>query len=912
MWYDSHIGVVRVMRERCCVTRKEEEMATVPLLITKLHIPPLRPNLVSRPRLIQRLDEGLSLTRKLTLVSAAAGTGKTTLLAEWASQLQVQVAWLSLEEEDNDEVRFWVYLIAALQKVSAGLGQQLRQTLQRSQPPPVASALTLLLNELAARPDSMVLILDDYHLISKKAIHDGLSFLLEHCPPSFHLVIATRADPPLPVAQLRARGDLTELRIRDLRFTPEETTAFLNDRMELGLPSEDVSALESRTEGWIVGLHLAALALRGGRASQGRAEARALIDAFTGSHHYILEYLTEEVLSQQPEPVQRFLLSTSILDRLCGPLCDAVCLDPADTAVAVQWNGDTMLLHLYQANLFLLPQDDQHLWYRYHPLFADLLLKRLRLHMAPEQVSELYRRASVWHEENGSLDEAVKYALQAQDFERVVRLAEQAASAGLLESRLTPMLRWLEEVPEQLLLLRPRLRIFQAWALVVNEQLDLAEQMLRESSAALQSMPPAPESDALRDGLAMLVAIIERMASSLTSAYEGEDLEKVFQTALEVRETALAAGNLYLAGHATNGLAMARFYQGRLDEAADHYRWLVDLGTQGESSRRPLAAVGHVGLAGICVERNELDAARLHLDEGTRLGQHRVGANTLVSATIARSRLRYYAGDTEGAFTALAATEQIPHVRDSGLSMHRLIRQRAWLELAQANPDQAAHLVRRLVGLFGQGRFGGTIPASLNEAQQILLARVHLAQGRPVEALEVLDAISAPAEAAGRFGRLLEIALLRALAFQAQHHSSAALTELARSLELAEPEGYVRVYVDSGPPTAGLLEDLGRRASMPARLQQYARALLASFGPVPEEIAQTGIQVPTPVLAEPLTPRERQVLRLMATDLSGPEIAQELVVATSTVRSHIKSIYGKLDVHSRYEAIERARALQLV
>jgi LuxR family maltose regulon positive regulatory protein len=903
---------VRVTSERYGVTRREDEMVVAPLLTTKLHIPPLRPNLVSRPRLIQRLDEGLDLARKLTLVSAAAGTGKTTLLSEWVSRLQAQVAWLSLEEEDNDQARFWTYLSAAFEKVGAGLGQELWEILQGPQPAPLAPVLTPLLNELATRSELMVLILDDYHLISNQAIHDGLSFLLEHQPSQFHLVLATRADPPLPIAQLRARGDLTELRIDDLRFTFDETTAFLNDRMELGLPAQDVSALESRTEGWIVGLHLAALALQGSRASRGRTEARAFIDSFTGSHHYILEYLTEEVLSQQPEPVQRFLLRTSILDRLCGSLCDALGVDTSGATVAVQSDGGTMLAHLHQANLFLLPLDDRHEWYRYHPLFADLLLKRLRLQMAPEQVSELYRSASAWHEEGGSLDEAVKYALQAQDFERVVRLAEQAASAGLLESRLTTMLRWLEGVPEELLLLRPRLRIFLAWALVVNEQLDRAEQMLRESSAALQSMAPSPESDALRNELAMLLAIVNQMASSLASAYGGEDLEKVFQTALEVREGALAAGNLFLAGHATNGLAMTRFYQGRLSQAAEHYRQLVDLGMQDETSRRPLATVGHVGLAGICVERNELEAARLHLDEGMRLGQHRVGANTLVSAAVTRSRLRYYAGDAEGAFKALAEVEQIPHVRDSAPSMHRLIRQRAWLELVRGDLDQAAHLVRRLGDLLSHGRFGGTIPASLHEAQQILQARVHLAQGRPAEALAVLDALYAPAEAAGRFGRILEIALLRALAFQAQRNPSAALAALARSLELAEPEGYLRVYVDGGSPAAELLRDLGKRAGVPAHLQDYAQGVLASFDPVLRETGEPGIQIPTPDLVEPLTPRERQVLRLMAAGLSGPEIAEELVVATSTVRSHIKSIYGKLDVHSRYEAIERARALELV
>ncbi len=889
------------------------------LLTTKLHVPPARQGRVPRPRLNRRLDGGLRLGHRLTLVSAPAGFGKTTLLSDWIGRHEGPVAWLSLDDQDNEATRFWTYLVAALQRVHADLGQDTLNFLQAAQPPAAQTILNPLLNEIAGLAQSLptagiVLVLDDYHLISTPQIHEGIAFLLEHQPQNLHLVISTRADPPLPVFRVRARGQLTELRSDDLRFTPDEATAFLNTVMGLDLTPEDVEALGARTEGWIVGLQLAALSL------QGRADAHQFITGFTGSHHYILEYLTEEVLARQTEPVRRFLLQTSILDRLCGPLCDSV-MGSEQTArsagpqtVTTQppssppagTGGQEMLKQLDQANLFVIPLDEQRLWYRYHRLFADLLRKLLRQQMAPQQLVELQRRASTWHEDNGSLDEAVLYALQAEDYERVVHLVEQAALAGRLESRLTTMLRWLEQVPEEMLLLRPRLRIYQAWALVINEQLDLAQQVLRESSDALQSMPSSPETDAVRDELDALLALVEGMASALASAYGGEDLEETFQAALAVREKALATGNVFLAGHATNGLAMGKFHQGRLSEAAEYYRQLVDLGMQGPASQLPLAAVGQVGLASVCLERNELEAAARHLDEGLRLGQHRLGTNTLVSAAVTRSRLRQYSGDREEAFKTLDEAEQLGHVRDSAPATHRLARQRAWLTLAAGDLDEADHLVRHL-----DGPFGGIAPAPFHEAQQIFQARIHLGRGQAELALTVLDQIEPVAEAAGRCGRIIEIRLLKALALQAQGWTSAALSMLVRSLGLAEPERYVRIYLDEGAAVAALLETLCQSQGIPSHLQRYAQGLLEALDSSSREIVESRVPVPTPGMVEPLTRRERQVLHLMVAGLSGPEIAEELVVAYSTVRSHVKSIYGKLDVHSRHEAIERAKALNL-
>ncbi|MFN2290497.1 MAG: LuxR C-terminal-related transcriptional regulator [Anaerolineae bacterium] len=895
------------------------------LLTTKLFVPAPRPDLVPRPQLIQRLDDGLRTGHRLTLLSAPAGFGKTTLLSDWIGQQERTAAWLSLDDKDNEIARFWTYFIAALQTVHAHLGQEPLQLLQSAQRPSVQGILSSLLNEMGAlaRADprtDLILVLDDYHLISAPQIHEGMAFLLKHQPHNLHLVVSSRADPPVALPRLRARGQLTELRSDDLRFTSEEAASFLTAVMGLNLTPADVEALETRTEGWIVGLQLAALAL------QGRADVQTFISRFGGSHHYILEYLTEEVLGRQTEPVRQFLLQTCILDRFCGPLCDSVMgwespvhpegAQPAATRLpgdpSAPLASQEMLEQLDHANLFVVPLDDQRRWYRYHRLFADLLRKQLGQQMSSERVAKLQQHASAWHESKGSLDEAVHYALQAEDYGRVVRLVDVAASEGRLESRLTTMLHWLERVPEDMLLRRPRLGLYQAWALVINEQLDAARQVLRKSAEALQSMPFPAETDAVRGELGELLAVVDLMASALAAAYGEERLEKAFQLAHEVRDRALKDGYVFLAGHATNGLAMARFHQGRLSEAAEYYRQLVTLGMQGKASQLPLAAVGKVGLAAICLERNHLDEAARTLEEGLRLGQHRVGTNTLVSAAITQSHLRQYSGDAEGAVEALKEVEQLGHVRDSAPAMHRLGRERAWLKLFVGDLDGADHLVRLLDNPFHEAMFDGKLPASFHEGRQILQARVHLGRGQADLALAELDQLEPAASAAGRFGRIIEICMLKALALQIQGNISAALVQLAHSLELAEPERIRRIYLDEGMPMSALLELFRQGEEAPQYLRDYAQALLKALNPTSGEVLVARAATSVFGMVEPLTRRERQVLQLITAGLSGPEIAEELIVAYSTVRSHIKSIYGKLDVHSRHEAIERAKALGLV
>jgi len=555
------------------------------LLSTKLQIPRAHRALVQRPRLLAQLDACLeqdatpaspAFARKLTLICAPAGFGKTTLLSEWSRSLRAStpalpVAWLSLDEHDDDPVPFWTYLIAALRSVDAGLGHDAGRLLQGAEPPAAHAMLTPVLNGLAALDRGLVLVLDDYHLISSREIHEGLAFFLEHQPQNVHLVISTRADPPLPLSRLRARGQLTELRSDDLRFTAAEAATFLKSTMGLSLAPEEVQTLESRTEGWIAGLQLAALALQGTLSMQGRDGAREFISSFTGSHHYVLEYLTEEVVRRQPEPVRSFLIQTSIMDRLCGSLCDAVCAAPGVDRAHLPLGthtpsealaGEAMLAHLQERNLFIIPLDDERRWVRYHHLFADLLGNLLRKEFPPEQIRTLHRRASAWHEQHGSLEEAVKHALQAQDFEGSAALIARAAQGLLAHGRLSTLLRWTEALPEDALRAQPRLRLYQGWALHLSGRSDAAERMLQDTKKTLQILPSTPETMALRGQIAALLTGIATLH---------QDPATIIQTGKEAlaclpRDDQVSRARTYIA------LGTAYAYDNDLEKATRTYQ----------------------------------------------------------------------------------------------------------------------------------------------------------------------------------------------------------------------------------------------------------------------------------------------------------------------------------------------------
>jgi LuxR family maltose regulon positive regulatory protein len=900
---------------------------STPLLTTKLYVPPARPERVPRLRLIRRLDEGLRLGRRLALVSAPAGFGKTTLLSDWVGQHEGPVAWLSLDDADNEPSRFWTYLVAALQTIHADLGQEALHLLQAAQPSPAQGILTPLLNEVAALAQTspateIVLVLDDYHLISAPQIHKGITFLLEHQPHNLHLVISTRADPPLSLFRLRARGQLTELRTDDLRFTPGEAAAFLNTVMGLDLMPADVKALETRTEGWIVGLQLAALSL------QGRTDAREFIAAFSGSYHYVLEYLTEEVVRRQAEPVRRFLLLTSILDRLCGSLCDAL---------TGEHNGDARLADLQARNLFIVPLDAEHRWVRYHHLFADLLGNLLRKERSPERIRELNLRASEWHEQDGNLDDAIKYALRAQDFERAASLIEQAAQAVIAHGRLTTLIRWLEALPAGLLRARPRLRLYQGWALNLSGQIDAAEQILQETKTTLQSLPLSPENKALRGQLAALLTgiatlreetaiVIQEAQEALTllpdedrlsrarvymalgtaCAYE-DNAEGAARTWQQARDLALEAGNPFLATAAIEMLAGTQIYhQGRLQAAASSLQRVLDLGTMPDRRRSPFTGTSHALLAEINLEWNDLEAAAGYLETGIKLLRQGGIGYGLIHTFCAQARLERARGDAEGALQALQTAEQ-------GLEGHTLahmvlhlasyqVRLRLWLgdvdTAARWAAGDPATLKREMLE---------TLPIYLREVQQLSLARVQLARQETEEALATLAGLEEQAQAAGRLAQAIEICLLKALAWQAQGESAAALESFERSLSWAEPEGYVRLFLEAGPEAVTLLRQAASRGIRP----EYVGKLLGAF-----DVEEKGSIPPSRLpdsqpLAEPLTERELEVLHLICDGLSNREIAGRLTVTLNTVKKHSSHIYGKLGVKSRAQAIVRARELGL-
>jgi LuxR family maltose regulon positive regulatory protein len=889
-----------------------------PLLATKLFVPRLRRNRVPRPRLVARLSQGLA--GKLTLVSAPAGFGKTTLISEWLQQVDRPFTWLSLDESDNDPTRFLTYLGAALQRINTGWGQIVEAVLHVPRPPPPQTVVATLINEIAAAGAGFVLALDDYHLISAQPVHDVLAFVLDNMPPQMHLVVLTRADPPLPLARLRASGELTEIRADDLRFTADEAAAFLSQVMKLNLTAEQMATLEARTEGWVVGLQLAALSLQ----SLGHdGDVAAFIEAFAGSHRYVMDYLIEEVLSRQASHVQEFLLQTSILDRLCGSLCDAL------TGHA---NGQAMLERLDRSNLFTTPLDHERRWYRYHQLFADLLRDRLR-RTQPERVPELHRWASEWYEHEEMTAEAFRHALAAEEMERAARLAEESAGEMIRRGEMATLLRWLGALPDKMVRSRARMSIDYAWGLLLTGQVSAVESRLRDAERILaqwEASPPAvSEEPGIRElhwNVRVIRLFVDRFkGDSLRTievarqALEQLDEEHTFgrgliylslgaalremgdvPSAVEAYSQAAAlchvAKNTVAAMIATFHLTRLYIVQGRLRYAAENCREVLRTTEQCAASgiRRSSAwGMAYLAMADVLYEWNELAAAEQHVQTALALGEPGGYQGLLTNGYTLLVRIRQACGDVQGAHEAIHELEQ--GIQKGNLLqtiVEEMAAYRAWFWLMEGNLGAA-------------GRWAKTIEPSpddkldtLREFQWITLVRVLLAQGRPDEAGSLLEQLLHTAEAEGRMGKAIEILALQALARQACGDTSGALAALKRALVLGEPEGYVRSFVDEGTPMATLLH----RALLQGIVPHYVSRLLAAF----EEPA-----VAQP-LAEPLTPRELEVLRLIAAGLKNQEIAGQLFISVATVKRHITNIYGKLDVSHRTQAITRAQVLDLV
>ena len=881
------------------------------LLETKLYVPKSRPGLVPRPRLSERLDRGTS--SKLTLVSAPAGFGKTTLLAAWLSDDERPAAWLSLDRGDNDPASFWAHVIAALQTVAPEVGATTLALLQESQPPPIEHVLTPLLNDVGTVTSEIVLVLDDYHVIDAREVLDGAAFLLDHLPPQLHLVIASRADPALPLARLRARGELVDVRATDLRFTPEEAAAYLTGAMNLALTAEDVAALEERTEGWIAALQLAALSM------EGRDDVTEFIAGFAGDDRYIVDYLVEEVVQRQPDRVQSFLLQTSVLGRLSAPLCDAV---------TGQNDGKAVLEALDRANLFLVPLDGGRRWYRYHHLFADVLHARL-LDEQPDLVPDLHRRASAWYEQAGETAVAIDHALAAKDFERAADLVEKAAPVMRRERREATLRGWFEKLPEELFTTRPVLSMNYVGALMSTGEIEGVEARLQDVERSLDAPADAVYVDeeefrrlpglvavhragqSLMSGDIRATVTFARRALDLAPADDHlgrgaasallglahwplGDLQAAHDGYVEGMEELRKAGHISDVLGCAITLADIRVTQGRLGDAMRTFEQSMQLATSHRDTVLRGTADMHVGMSAILRERGDLKIARQHLRRSEELGEHMGLPQNPHRWRIAMARIKETEGDLDAAVALLDDAERV-YAGDFSPNVRPVPAMRARVWVTQGRLDDARDWAHE------QGLSADDDLTYLREFEHITLARMILAQPTPDEAIRLLERLLQAAEEGGRTGSVIEILVLLALAHQMDGDIEGALTSLERALVLAEPEGYVRIFVDEGPPMAALLAAAADRGTSP----DYVRRLASS--------SDAEVRVaPKQDLIEPLSERELEVLRLLGSDLSGPDIARELVVSLNTVRTHTKSIYAKLGVNSRRAAVRRADELGLL
>jgi LuxR family transcriptional regulator, maltose regulon positive regulatory protein len=909
-----------------------------PLLETKLHVPRGRRGLVARPRLSERLSRGAESA--LTLVSAPAGFGKTTLLTEWLAAAAADgrsAAWLSLDQRDNDPASFWSYLVAALQTASPGVGAGALPLLHSPQMP-IEAVLSTLLNDLNAISNDVVLVLDDYHVIDARDVHDGMTFLLEHLPPQVHLVIASRADPALPLARLRARGELVEIRAADLRFTPDEAAEYLNQKMGLVLTAKDVSALEGRTEGWIAALQLAALSL------QGRDDVAGFIASFAGDDRYIVDYLVEEVLQRQPESVRSFLLKTSILSRLTGPLCDAV---------TGQDGGKATLDALDRGNLFLVQLDDRRQWYRYQHLFADVL----RAHLEDEQsdrVRELHLRASDWYERNDERSEAIRHALAAESFARAADLVELAIPAMRMSRQEATLRRWLDALPPEVVQVRPVLSVGYAGAMLLVGELDGVEARLRDAERWLDTTsgtsegPDASSAEMVvvdREEFLSLPGTIElyRAAQALARgdvpgtvrhAQRALDLAPAEDDIRRASPSGLlglafwTSGDLEAAHRAyaecmaglrrigyvadTFGCAIAladiRITQGRLGDGMRTYEQALQLAPeQGGSVLRGTADM-YVGMSELHCERNDLPTARQYLLRSQELGEHNGLPQNRYRWRVAMARIRKAEGDLGDAIDLLDAAERV-YVSDFFPNVRPVPALRARVQAQRGAVGDALSWVRE------RGLCVDDDLSYLREFEHITLARVLLAQHTEErterslqEATRLLERLLPAAEEGARTGRVIEILVLQALANQRRGDIHAAVASLQRALTLSESEGYVRVFVDEGLPMASLLKAVALAAPGQEKgtAPSYVDRLLAAINKTEDS---------DPVhqgLIEPLSQRELDVLRLLGTDLGGPDIARELYVSLNTMRTHTKNLYAKLGVSNRRAAVRRAEELNLL
>lgn len=917
-----------------------------PIISTKLYIPQTRPKTIIRSPLIEKLNDGLY--RKLTLISASAGYGKTTLASQWLSSCNRPAAWLSLDEGDNDFPRFLSYLFAAVRTISENLVRKTLHMLESPQMPPIESILSTLINALAEFSDPFIIVLDDYHVIQTKSVHEAVTFLLDRLPPHIHFVILTREEPDFPLSRLRIRNQITELGVADLKFNHSETSAFLHDVMNVKLSMESVSALETRTEGWIAGLQIAAVSL------QGHPEAEPFMRPFTGNQRLLLEYLIEEVLQQQSESVRKFLYLTSILDRFNGSLCDAVLLD--DSTIL----ADQVLAALERSNLFIIPLDNEQRWYRYHHLFGEVLRQRLQNYISSsteiENVAELHLRASLWYEKNGLTMEAFHHATAADHFESAARLVEGGGMPLHLSGEVAPVLNWLETLSKAELDARPSLWVMYGSALLmagkptesepklqaaeaamsmqglhtdaipndhigiiaatraaiaaisIGGQLSVAEQKLQAAEDTLQMSEADDKTNDLIEHIVprYAVAALDLHKVDNVIAQSNRALEFLNPHFLPVRITAVwllgvayqLRGDRGEAREAyTEALSMSRKIgsnvitimalvglgnllegENRLFEAEERYQSALQL-----SGDLPLTAVceAHLGLARICYEWTNLENAMQHVQNSIQLARQLHSKEIIVTCEIFFARLKLAQLDWDNAVAILADTKQ--YVREHSL-LNRL-------------PELAA---LQVLARLGRGDVREAMYLAKVHQLPLSLSRAHLAVGDTTSALSVLEPSRVLAEAKGWKDELLKAMVLQAVVMNAHGAEDKAVQLLIKALELAEPGGFIRIFIDEGHSIVVLLSAAAALGKMP----DYIEKLLAAYEA--EKRRELGNSTS---LIEPLTPRELEVLQLIALGLSNRQIGERLFLALDTVKGHNRRIFEKLQVQRRTEAIAHARRL---
>ncbi len=886
----------------------------IEFLTTKLYIPPVRRSLISRPRLYARLVP--TTANRLVLVSAPAGYGKTTLVSSWLAENKCPAAWLSLDESDNDPVRFLQYLTRGLAPIIPAVHIQSPGLLQEV---PSDAWMNPIINAIAEQSSPFVVVLDDFHLISSQPVLDMVTALVERMPPQMRLILISRTDPPLPLARWRARGQMEEVRASHLRLTKEEISLFLNAVMHLDLSDDDIGALEARTEGWVAGLQLAALSL------QNRSDVHDFVAAFSGSHHYIMDYLLEEVLKREPESVRGFLLKTSILSRLCGPLCEAVIGDTKEHI-----DSRATLQDLEKQNLFLVPLDDARHWYRYHHLFADVLNQHLERVM-PEQVRELHCRASEWFEQQGLIPDAIHHTLMARDPERAVRLVEENGCLLLMAGEVVTLDQWLEAVrpfaPNH-----PWFAILKGWILSLTGQqeqvapvLDRADRLLaaldpalesnasvrimrgalataRAHSASVRRDPSAaehsrqalaclPEGDALGDGLRSVATLI--LGDTAWMSGRLDEAKQAYEEAIRIGRS---ADNSHLVVLGSSNVAEILIEQGHLELAASRFSELLREATSADR-KSPWIDRALAGLSRVAYERDDLPAAASYAHECVELCRQTGHREFAAVGQVVLARVEQLQGRADKAAEAMHAADVIIQGKDSSP------RRSLWVQCALAR-WWLAEGNAELVGRFLKAR---NIPsdgdiAYAQEPAYLVLLRLLLSQGEYDRAAELAERLLEQAEATGRTGMVIEALVLRAIAFQGRRDLVRALSSLERALALAAPERYVRVLLDEGEPMARLLHQAQAHHLGAAYLAELVSAL-----PSPSDAAAPVSQP----LVEPLSARELEVLRLIVAGCTNEEIATKLIISIKTAKRHISNIYGKLGVKSRTQAVALARELKL-